>query len=807
MMAVVKNLMVRCGADFSALTKATKTAQTSMTGMQKSVAKSTGAMTASLNTLKAAAGALGVVLGAAAVIKFGKDCVTAASDLQEVQNVVDVTFGDMSSQVDDFAKNAIESFGLSETAAKKYSGTMGAMLKSMGMTTKQAAAMSTEIAGLAGDMASFYNLKSDEAFAKIRSGISGETEPLKQLGINMSVVNLQSYAMSQGITKSYQSMTQAEQALLRYNYLLDTTSDAQGDFARTSGSWANQTRILAERFNQLKVELGTGLIQALTPAIRALNTLMAKLVAVAATFRNFTAAIFGKQTAAASANAEAVDTAADAQNNLAGGISGAAKAAKQSLASFDSLNVLQQDTGSSGGGGGSDASGMAVPEIDGLSTPEIDTSKTESSLSGLQKILTDLKNIDLTNFNNALAGLKAALEPFKENVGNGLKWLWDNALLPFTTWVVNSAIPSFFDLLSSALGTINSVIEVFKPFGQWLWENFLQPIATWTGGVIVSVIDGIAGALRSISDWISNNKTLVEDMVIVVGSFFAAWKIYNLATTIGGIVTALATFVSTGGLATAVTTALGVAINILCSPVTLVVAAIGALIAIVVLLVKHWDDVKAAGTVCWNKIKEVWTIASDWFSTNVVEPVKGFFSGMWDGLKSGAETAWTNIKTAFDGVKKWFDDNIITPVTDGFKAFFNGIISFAESFVNFFIRGINKIIDALNLLKIDIPDWVPGVGGKTFGFSLGQISELSLPRLANGGIVDGSTLANIGEAGREAVLPLENNTGWMDALAEKIGGNIVINASGEAGLLKYLSLKLDKESARRGRSLIVGGAL
>lgn len=167
--------------------------------------------------------------------EFAKDAMDLGSDIAEVENVVNTAFGSMSEMAYDFASTATEKFGLSELAAKQYSGTMMAMLKSSGVAQGEAAQMSTTLAGLAGDLASFYNIDTDEAFRKIRAGISGETEPLKQLGINMNIVNLEAFAMSQGITKAYKNMTLAEQSILRYNYILAKTGDAQGDFARTSG--------------------------------------------------------------------------------------------------------------------------------------------------------------------------------------------------------------------------------------------------------------------------------------------------------------------------------------------------------------------------------------------------------------------------------------------------------------------------------------------------------------------------------------------------------------------------------------------
>ncbi len=194
------------------------------------------------------------------VIEFGKAAIGVASDLNEVQNVVDTTFGDGSVKIDEWAKNAAEAFGESELQAKQFTSTLGAMFKSMGVGQAATEGMSMSLAGLAGDMASFYNLDPTEAFEKLRSGISGETEPLKQLGINMSVVNLEAFAMSEGISKSYQEMTQAEQATLRYQYIMSATADAQGDFADTSDSLANQQRILQLEIQTLAAEIGQDLM-------------------------------------------------------------------------------------------------------------------------------------------------------------------------------------------------------------------------------------------------------------------------------------------------------------------------------------------------------------------------------------------------------------------------------------------------------------------------------------------------------------------------------------------------------------------
>ena len=217
------------------------------------------------------------VAGAVAAIGIGTmiknqvaDAINYASDLTEVQNVVDTVFG-QNSAIDEWSKSALNAVGLNELSAKQFAGTMGAMLSSSGVAQDQVESMSMSIAELAGNMASFYNLDAEDAFNKLRSGISGETEPLKALGINMSVANLEAYALSQGIETSFSKLDQGSQTLIRYNYLLSATANAQGDFARTSGSYANQVKLLKENWSAFTGELATNVLPMLSMGISMLN--------------------------------------------------------------------------------------------------------------------------------------------------------------------------------------------------------------------------------------------------------------------------------------------------------------------------------------------------------------------------------------------------------------------------------------------------------------------------------------------------------------------------------------------------------
>ena len=263
-------------ADIKEITRAI---QTETKNWDKAAEQSTNNIGNSFSSMlkKLVAGFSAVKIGKA-LLDFGKDALEAASDLKEVQNVVDVTFGDNANQIEKWAKSAGDQFGLTETQAKKFSSTMGAMLKSAGLAGDQIVDVSTDLAGLAADMASFYNLDFEEAFAKIRSGISGQTMPLKELGIDLSVATLNAFALEKGLSKTYDKMSQGEQTMLRYQYLMQATADAQGDFSRTSDEYANSQRKLETNINRVKTALGQSYYDAITNATNWLNDFLELLL-------------------------------------------------------------------------------------------------------------------------------------------------------------------------------------------------------------------------------------------------------------------------------------------------------------------------------------------------------------------------------------------------------------------------------------------------------------------------------------------------------------------------------------------------
>ncbi len=229
------------------------------------------------------------LVSAAALVKFGQQCVTAASDLQEVANVMNVTFGEGAVLVDKWAKTQASSFGLSETAAKRYIGTYGTMATQFGYTREQAAAMGIELTKLTGDVASFYNIEDKLAAVKLKSIFTGETETLKELGVVMTQANLDAYAMEKGLGKTTKQMSENEKVALRYSFVMDKLSHTQGDFARTSDGWANSVRLLKLNLENLKIEIGNELLPVAGQGLAAINSglkaLSPVLVGVATTIK------------------------------------------------------------------------------------------------------------------------------------------------------------------------------------------------------------------------------------------------------------------------------------------------------------------------------------------------------------------------------------------------------------------------------------------------------------------------------------------------------------------------------------------
>lgn len=479
---------------------------------------------------KKAGMALAAAFSIKKVVDFGKSCLELGSDLAEVQNVVDVTFPSMTAQVDKFAQSAAKSFGLSETMAKRYTGTFGAMAKAFGFTEKQAYDMGTTLTGLAGDVASFYNISQDEAYTKLKSVFTGETESLKDLGVVMTQSALDAYAMANGFGKTTAQMSEAEKVALRYAFVQNQLTAAAGDFARTSDSWANQCRIMTLQIDSLKASIGQGLINLFTPVLRVINTVIERLTVLANAFKSFTELITGKKSStqqianAANAASAGMDNAAESADNATKSTNATANAAKKaaketrSLMGFDKINKLDKKTDSSS----KKSNSNAVPSTNfgSLETGKNSLDKVNDSAAKLaesfKKIWKPFEDAWKAEGKNTIAAAEYALNNIKKlgkDVAKSIATVWTNGTgTKMLTTILQIAqnilkiigniagqLDKAWNKNSVGTGIIQAIADIYQTILNFI-NKITKATAKWAGKLdFYPLLNSIKNLLEAIS--------------------------------------------------------------------------------------------------------------------------------------------------------------------------------------------------------------------------------------------------------------------------------------------------------------------
>lgn len=541
------------------------------TGVQNGVS----AIKQSFNGLGSAVKKIGLLIGGAfavgKLVQFGKECVELGSDLAEVQNVVDVTFTTMSDKVNEFAKNAMTSAGLSETMAKRYVGTFGAMSKSFGFSEAQAYDMSTALTQLTGDVASFYNISQDLAYIKLKSVFTGETETLKDLGVVMTQSALDQYALANGYGKTTSAMTEQEKVALRFAFVQEQLSAASGDFIRTSDSWANQVRVMQLQLQSLKATVGQGLINIFTPVLKVINILLGKLATLANAFKSFTELITGKKSSgqtsgsgAGLAGTDAIaDTAdqygqaadnaeklADATNDNAKATKKANKETKNYLSSLDEVHKVtstgsnsSSTPSSSGGSGRAGNSGLpsSVGNVDYGNLAEGETALDKISDSAkkladlLKKLWKPFQDAWKKEGKNTINAAKVALDGLKKlavSVGKSLVEVWTNGtgttMLTTMLRIAQNVLKTIGNIASgfadawnkNNVGTqiIQNIADALVVVMQFV-EKIAEDTATWAANLnfypllesisnLTSTFAPILESIGNVLEWIYNNIVL-----------------------------------------------------------------------------------------------------------------------------------------------------------------------------------------------------------------------------------------------------------------------------------------------------------
>lgn len=481
-----------------------------------------------------------------AITDFMGSCLKLGSDLTEVQNVVDTAFPSMSNQADAFAKSAMESFGLSEIMAKKFMGTFGAMSNSFGFTEKEALEMSETLTGLAGDVASFYNLDPTEAYTKIKSVFTGETETLKDLGVVMTQAALDQYALANGYGKTTAKMSEQEKVALRYAFVQDQLSMATGDFIKTQDSWANQTRIMSLRFQSLKASLGKGFIAVFKPIIKGINWVLANLQSLADSFANMMEFLTGSSGDSGGGNSAVQEVANDlgSATDNAGGLSDglknagssgekAAKKIQKAFAKVDTINKLSfgndSDSGGSGSGDGSgDGSGGSV--ADTVDFPE--ATKQASVFDGiLDEIINEFKRLAGIFTNGFEIGFGDSFKNI-ERIKEYILSIGDSLTQIFTSPDVVNAAKNWVDTTVLALGKI---VGSIASIGVTIATLLVGSVATY----LERNVDFIKDTIVKWFDISSRTNEILGNFSVVIAdiaSVFSGASAINIGANLIGII-------------------------------------------------------------------------------------------------------------------------------------------------------------------------------------------------------------------------------------------------------------------------------
>lgn len=730
------------------------------------------------------------------------DAIDISSSLTEVENVVRQTFGQYESLINNFAKTSIEKFGMSELSAKQFASRFQAMGTALDIPQGQMAKMSIRLTELAGDMASFYDVSQEDIAKSLQSVFSGTTAPMRRYGIDLTQATLKEWALKQGLDANISSMTQAQKAMLRYQYVLAHTTNITGDFARTADTWHNQITMLKENFKALGAVVGSGLINAFKPFIKVLNAVLQKVISFAEMVTNALGSIFGwryeaSKGAGISGLADDIGSASDGMDDLSnaagsagkntGGIAKNAKKAKkeiqQATRAFDELKVISKQSkdntsgsgsggsGGSGGGSGSGGSGGGdtgklvqtdtifkkfksnIKDLEGLGKAisgalinamrgiEWDEvyAKASGFGSGLAKFLNGLfegqKGTTLfgetgrliaNSLNTVLHGLDSFgttfnWKQFGNSIADGINKFFQNFDFALLAKTLNSWAQGAFDTVTTALSKI-SWKDVWNGAKEFLSNLDVKTVGIIIGALTIKKILGLHLAKTaldiigtSISKSIAGSLASRLGVEIAANEGISAVLSTALSKKIGGAFATLGTTVSAGVKALFGSGAAESALSFI-SPVAKAITgigsvAIGAFTAIsnfvtmlkngfswlnealmlvgvtitavgaVILGVAAAPAAITAGIVAavatatvvvkdhWKEIKEIFSKAGDWFNTNVIKPISGFFEGLWKSVSGFFSSLWKDISGVWKTVSGWFNTNVITPIVSFFQGF------------------------------------------------------------------------------------------------------------------------------------------
>lgn len=760
-----------------------------------------GKMNSVASTAKKLAGVIGSAFAIHKLIDFGKEAIQIGSDIEEVQNVVDVSFGEMSYKAEKFANEAIQNFGMSSLAAKRTASTYMSMAKNMGFSTESASDMAISLAGLTGDVASFYNISQELADVKLKSVFTGETETLKDLGVVMTQANLEAYALNQGITKSISSMSQAELVALRYNFVMDQLAMASGDFVRTQDSWANQTRILSMQWQEFMGIIGQALTQILLPVVKVLNAIISQLINMANALKTAISSLFGggggntqlqQEEQSVSNISSEIDGAVENQKALTSATKKTNKEQQKSLATFDEISILQNSSSSKSGDSGGSSSSPALHLPSSIASnmvvsPNVDKTAEaiKQKFQALSKWFTKTFEPSISSWGSAFAKLQKPAEKAASSISSSFGNLWQGTLAPFGGYLLQEWIPNIVNAFSTTFAPIFSdvmtvAIEEFSRNFDFmclqignLVNDVLRPAFEFIG----TMFSDICGAIKS--TWDEYGAGLLENIQKFCDSMRELWQ--NLYDNIFKPILE--------GFGNTISWLWDNHLKYLWENITDFIASVSEMIMTI------WNNflspivnwlVEVLGPVIANVVNRIGDVIGTVFGvisdviggiikalTGLSDFITGVFSGDWNKAWEGIQKFFGGIWDAIWGIVK----GVVNLIIDGINMLWSGIYTVISAIVN----ALGSVAGAVGFLF-----------GQDWHFSMPSSPPL-IPKLAQGAVIPPN---------REfmAVLGDQSNGRNLEA-PEGLIRQIVREESGNDEMLAVLQAIL--EATRAGRKLYV----
>ena len=670
-----------------------------------------------------------VVSGAVQTIK---SLVNKSSEYNEIVNRFSVSLGQYAKEAYDYAESVSGIMGIDTADWMNNQSIFMTLATGFGVASDRAHTMSTQLTQLGYDIASFNDLKIEDAMQKLQSGLAGELEPLRRIGYDLSQAKLEAVALELGIDKSVSSMTQAEKAQLRYYAIMTQVTTSHGDMARTLEEPANQMRVLKAQFEMAARAVGNifmPAVQAILPYLIAVTTLVKELANSIATFVGF-------EMPEVDGNKNSLASAAETTSEAMGDASESAKKLKSHMLGIDELNVINPDSG--GDADSSSALDFELPTYDFLS------GATNEKIEGIKEKIKELvqplvdlidktaewgKALDFEPMKEGLSGVLSSVSSAITHIGEAFSWAYTEVLLPIAQWAIESGIPAVLEAISNALDAVTTAssavhegIEKIKPV--------LEPIVTWIGEVVIVIIEGLGSIFAKVADVFEEKGGTITSIITGIGEVVQViWGILKpvldvvvsyiknhlafvgdlLALKVGAIIDVISGIVeflagvftgdwerAWGGISKIfesywgylkdyvklVWDHIGDTLKLAWDGIVALFSSVGAWFYDVVIVPVGnffkglWETIAGFFSNLWDDIVEIWNTVATWFNDTVIQPLVNFFSPIVETISQIFSGCWLIIQAVWLVVSTWFNENVITPVVSFFEELWTAVSGF-----------------------------------------------------------------------------------------------------------------------------------